>query len=476
MKGGRAPVPPGARRVSAEADAGATAFVRVLGRRDVLALALGAMIGWSWVVLAGTWITEAGTLGAAGAFLVGGAIMVLVGLVYAELAAALPFAGGEHVYSERALGRGASFVCTWAIVLGYASVVAFEAVAFPTVVASLLPGFERVRLWSVAGFDVHLTWVLTGVLGGVVVTVLNVVGVRVAAVVQTAVVGVVLVAGLLLAAGALTVPGPETTAEPFAVGGAGFLAVLVMVPFLFVGFDVIPQAAEEIDLPHRAIGVVLLVSVALAAGFYAMVVLAVGALLPPALLAEDGTVTAEAAARSWGPAGRLFLLLAGLAGILTSWNAFLLGGSRAVFALARSGLLPARLARIHPRFRTPVNAILLIGGTALFAPLFGRPVMVWLVDAGGFGIVLAYLLVVGSFLVLRIREPELARPFRLRAGVPLAVAAGCCCLWLLTLYLPGSPSALVWPAEWVIVLAWAALGAVLYASAGRRGPGAGAGT
>ena len=58
-----------------------SAFLRVLGRRDALALALGAMIGWSWVVLAGTWIIEAGTLGAAGAFLAGGAIMVLLGLV-----------------------------------------------------------------------------------------------------------------------------------------------------------------------------------------------------------------------------------------------------------------------------------------------------------------------------------------------------------------------------------------------------------
>jgi APA family basic amino acid/polyamine antiporter len=119
-------------------------LLRVLGRRDTLALAFGAMIGWSWVVLAGDWILGAGSLGAAAAFVVGGVIMLLIGLVYAELAAALPFAGGEHVYSERALGPAASFVCTWSIILGYASVVAFETVAFPTVAGSLLPGFEQV--------------------------------------------------------------------------------------------------------------------------------------------------------------------------------------------------------------------------------------------------------------------------------------------------------------------------------------------
>ncbi|HAG73256.1 MAG TPA: amino acid permease, partial [Gammaproteobacteria bacterium] len=84
-----------------------TSFLRVLGRADVVALAFGAMIGWSWVVLTGVWITSAGTLGAITAFLAGGAAITLVGLTYAELASALPFAGGEHVYSDRALGAKA---------------------------------------------------------------------------------------------------------------------------------------------------------------------------------------------------------------------------------------------------------------------------------------------------------------------------------------------------------------------------------
>ncbi|MEM6709754.1 MAG: amino acid permease, partial [Pseudomonadota bacterium] len=87
-------------------------FLRLLGRRDVIALAFGAMIGWSWVVLAGDWIASAGVLGAVGAFVVGGLIMALIGLTYAELAAALPFAGGEHVYATRALGPGWAFFCT----------------------------------------------------------------------------------------------------------------------------------------------------------------------------------------------------------------------------------------------------------------------------------------------------------------------------------------------------------------------------
>ena len=145
----------------------ASAFIRVINRRQVLALAFGAMVGWSWVALTGHWIAGAGTIGAIVAFLAGGGVLIFVGLTYAELAAAMPQVGGEHVYSGRALGRTASFICTWAILLGYTSVVAFEAVALPTVLEYLLPGFSQGYLWTVAGWDVNATWVMTGALAAI---------------------------------------------------------------------------------------------------------------------------------------------------------------------------------------------------------------------------------------------------------------------------------------------------------------------
>ena len=123
-------------------------FIRVVTRPQVLALAFGAMVGWSWVAVSGVWIEDAGSVGAMLAFLIGGVALFFVGLTYAELASAMPQAGGEHVYSHRALGAGASFVCTWAILLGYVSVVAFEAVALPTVLEYLSPGFSRGYLWN----------------------------------------------------------------------------------------------------------------------------------------------------------------------------------------------------------------------------------------------------------------------------------------------------------------------------------------
>ncbi len=441
-----------------------THFLRVLGRKEVLALAFGAMIGWSWVVLSGTWIYSAGTVGAILAFLFGGLVMLVIGLTYAELASALPFAGGEHVYSHRALGTGASFICTWAIILGYVSVATFEAVALPTVLDSLIPGLDKVFLWQVAGWNVYLTWVLTGVTGTVVITILNIRGVRMAAIVQSAVVLVILIAGILFVSGAL-LAGDAINMQPLIKEGvSGITLVLVMVPFLFVGFDTIPQAAEEIDLPFKDIGSVLMVSVLMAIAWYSLIVLGVGLVLDQAALGSAGdVVTAEAGARIYGEFGSTILLLAGLAGIITSWNAFIIGGSRAIYALAQSGLLPSFLGTLHPQYRTPRNAILLIGALSAIGPFFGRPVLEWLVNAGGLGIVVAYAMVALSFLVLRRKEPNLDRPYKVPFGYMVGSTALILSIGLGILYLPGSPSALQWPEEWLIVITWSVLGILLFA-------------
>jgi APA family basic amino acid/polyamine antiporter len=442
-----------------------TSFLRVLGRADVVALAFGAMICWSWVVLTGVWITSAGTLGAITAFLAGGAAITLVGLTYAELASALPFAGGEHVYSDRALGAKASFICTWAIILGYMSVIAFEAVALPTVASSLVPGLNKIYLWTIAGWDVHLTWVLTGIAGAVLMTTLNILGVKTVAVVQTTVVVLILVVGAIFLLGA-GLTGSVSSIEPLFVDGvSGIAIVLVMVPFMFVGFDIIPQAAEEIDLPFKDIGSALVLSVLMAIVWYALIIFGVGLLASDSAMLEAEVPTATAMGMIYGGIGETTLLLTGLAGIITSWNALIVGASRAVYALANAGMLPPALGKLHSKYRTPANAILLIGALSIISPFFGRPALVWLVNAGGLGIVVAYIFVAASFLVLRQKEPELERPYKVPFGSATGITALILSIGLVFLYLPGSPSALIWPQEWGIIIFWIVLGALLYALA-----------
>jgi amino acid transporter len=442
----------------------ASRFARVLKSRDVMTLAFGAMIGWSWVLMTGYWVTTAGTLGTAAAFLVGGVAITLIGLTYAELASAMPQAGGEHVYTHRGLGATPSFICTWALLMAYVTVCVFESVALPTALEFLVPEIRFWELWEVQGSSVDLGFVLVGVGGAIAMTWINVLGIRTAARVQSIVTLAILVSGVLLISGAISFGSTDNLEPLLANGSTGLLAVLIMVPAMLVGFDVIPQSAEEIDLPPRRIGILLVISVLLAVAWYAAISMSVGAALNAEALAASDMATADAASALWGSswAGSL-LVIGGIGGILTSWNAFIIGGSRVMFALGESGMLPRVFARIHPRYKTPHISVLCIGVLSCLSPLFGRTILVWLIDAGSFAVVVAYTFVPLAFLALRRREPDMPRPFRLPAGRFLGTVAllmGCA---LFTLYLPWSPAALIWPQEWMLVLGWSLLGVVFYA-------------
>lgn len=224
-----------------------------------------------------------------------------------------------------------------------------------------------------AGWDVYFTWVLVGVAGSAVMMWINIIGIKTCALLQKVVTLLIIVVGLMLITGSLF-NGEAANMEPlFNDGAKGVFLVLIMTPFMFVGFDVIPQAAEEIDLPYREIGKVLIVSVVMAVFWYIAIILAVALAMSSEQLGGSSLATADAMSTvfngSW--AGKL-LVLAGIGGIITSWNSFFIGGSRAVYAMAHAHMLPAFLGKLHPRYNTPINAILLIGALSIIAPLFGR--------------------------------------------------------------------------------------------------------
>ncbi len=437
-------------------------FAKVLGRSAVLTLSFGAMIGWSWVLLTGLWVQEAGTLGTLIAFTLGGLAITLIGLTYSELAAAMPRAGGEHIYTHRALGANWSFVCTWALLFSYVNVCTYEAVALPTAVDYLLPQIRMGTLWEVLGAEVDLGFVLVGALGTVIMTAVNYVGIRTAALVQSVVTVLIILAGVVLITGA-AFNGDAARAEPWlAEPVSGILVVLIMVPALLVGFDVIPQSAEEINLPPAMIGRLLILSVCAAVVWYILITGAVGFAIPASDLGNANMATADAATTLWGGdwAGVL-LVLGGIGGILTSWNAFIVGASRVMFALAESGFLPAAYMRLHPRYKTPYVAILTIGALSLLAPMFGRTILVWLVNSGSFAVTVAFLFVAISFLVLRRTEPQMPRPFRVSHPNLVGYGAIVLSLGLLAAFLPWSDSALAWPDEWLTIVIWSAIGAVI---------------
>lgn len=439
-------------------------LVKILGNKDVLSLAFGAMIGWGWVVTAGLWIIEAGSLGAILAFIIGGILVVLIGLTYAELASAMPLAGGELIYSFKAMGRVASFITTWAIILGYVSVVAFEAVALPTVFEYLIPNYSVGYLYTVSEWDVTITWAGVGIIGSILITWINYRGIKLSTAIMFILTLLIAISGILLITGS-SVAGVKENMHPlFNNGLTGFLTVLIMTPFMFVGFDVIPQSAEEINLPQKRIGQLLILSVILAVIWYIGIIFGVSRILTPAEMDASDLVTADAMAKVFGHSKMMgnILVLGGIGGILTSWIGFYIGGSRAIYALARAGMLPKALGELHPKYKTPHKAVLLIGVITAIAPLFGRPALVWLVDAGGLGLVVAWLMVAISFLILRKKEPHMVRPFYLKNGTVIGWIAVVMSIGIGVLYMPGLPSALIWPYEWLIIIIWSVLGLITY--------------
>ena len=448
-------------------------FDKVFSAWDILVIAFGAMIGWGWVVSSGGWIETGGVLGAALGFVLGGIMIFFVGLAYAELTAAMPQCGGEHVFSYRAMGSTGSFVCTWGIILGYVGVACFEACAFPTILTYLWHGFLKGYLYTVAGFDIYASWLVVAILVAFLITVINILGAKTAARLQTILTVIIGGAGILLIVASVINGSADNLNGQMFVGSTGgsmiksVLAVAVVTPFYFIGFDVIPQAAEEINVPLKKIGKMLILSVVLAVVFYAFVILAVGYVLDADAIAASqagtGLVTADAMAKAFNTSVMAkVIIVGGMCGIITSWNSFMIGGSRAMYSMAESYMIPPFFAKLHPKHKTPVNSLYLIGALTMIAPLAGRKMMVWICDAGNFGCCVAYCMVSISFLILRKKEPDMPRPYKVPAYKFVGAMAVLMSGFMVLMYcIPGSGGNLVWQ-EWIMVGGWTLLGGVFY--------------
>lgn len=444
---------------------------RGIGRAGFFALAFGSMIGVGWVTALGPWLESAGPVGAVVAFALGGLLMATIGLCYAELCAAVPVAGGEVAYAYAAYGTGKSYLIGWFLAFGYMAVSAFEAISVGYVAANLWPQLNVVPLYAVGGAVVHLPHLLLAVVCTGLITWINYRGVRQAARLQVVLTAAFIVVALSFV-GAGLVRGDVGGIEPlFArteTGGAlvGIMSVLVTAPFWFVGFDTIPQGAEEASgkVSPRLLGVLLLVAIIGATFFYCLLITAVAATGPWQEVVAAELPAAAAFENALGsPILGKAVLIAALLGLFTSWNGFFLAGSRVLFALGRGRIGPAALGGTHARYGTPATAVLLAGAITLGGALLGRGAMVAFIDVGSFCIAVAFFGVAFSAMRLRRTRPDLERPYRMPAArvVPLISAFGAGAI-ILSMVVPGSPVALVWPLEWALLLAVLLLGALFW--------------
>lgn len=448
-------------RVDSNTANGRAELKKSLNFKDVLILAFSTMIGWGWVSLTGTWSSEGGALGASLAFFLGAVLCIFVGLTYCELTPMLPYAGGEIVFSYKAMGYHASWFTGWMIAFAYVGVAAWEGPALATAIDYLIPIPRIGYLYTIAGFDVYLSWLAIPAVAGMVLMYINFKGVNVSAVFQTVVTAVLALGGVIFVV-VSALKGDIRNTEPVFTGTQGVFTVVLSVPAMFVGFDIIPQAAEEMNLPLKKIPKAIISSIFLAAMWYILMIVAASYAAPKSVLGSGGLTVANAINYAAGGQiwGRLIIITA-IMGILTSWNGFIIGATRVLYAMGRAKMLPEVFGTLHPKYKTPFFSTIFIGAVTILTPLLGKNSLGWFVDASSFGTVIAYFMVALSFLILRYNSPEMDRPFKIKYGKAIGFVAIAVAVFFISLYLPIGASSLG-TIEWVIVSVWSGLGLILY--------------
>lgn len=440
---------------------------KVLGRTDIIAIGFGTMVGWSWIMMAAAWINEAGFLGSLTAFLVGGLIIVFIGLTYGELTAALPLAGGEFVYAYRAAGGKFAWFVGWIMTLAYLGVAAWEGIALATAIDYILPISASMPVWEVAGFQVYFSWSAIGMVGAVLMTILNYLGIRPAVLFQVMSTAALFVVVLILLFGGIGFGDINNVGKMF-TSFEGFSYVFLMVPAMMIGFDVIPQSAEEMNIAPKNIGRMVVVCIIMSLIWYILLIIAV-ALAAPLEIRGSGIIpVAEVAAYLFnGEIFSVLIIFGGIFGILTSWNGFFMGATRLLFAMGRARVLPEVFGRIHPKYKTPWAATIFVGIICVIAPVFGRNALVWFMDTSSMCSLIAYIFVVLSFVILKKKEPDLSRPFKVSGGTAFGLITLLITISYFILYLRENFRMESLSPEFLITAGWIIIGVLFTYGANR---------
>lgn len=441
---------------------------KVLGRTDIIAIGFGTMVGWSWVMMGPIWVNEAGLVGAIAAFIIGGAIILTIGLTYGELTAALPLAGGEFVFAYRAMGNRAAWIVGWIMSMAYIGVAAWEGIALATAMNYMFPLPQVGLLWEVAGYQVHMSWALVGMLGAVIITLLNFFGVRPAVLFQVMATAAMMIIVLFIFFGGAVFGSVDNIGDMFGSYG-GFSYVFLMVPAMLIGFDVIPQSSEEMSIEPRYIGKMILVCIIVSIIWYILLITGVSLAAPVEIRGSGVIPMADVASYMFnGDIFSVIIIVGGIFGILTSWNGFFIGATRLLFSMGRAGMLPAVFGRLHKKYRTPYVAIFLIGAVCVTAPLLGMNALVWFMDTSTFCALISYILVIISFIMLKKNEPELPRPFNIKGGAKTGIFILAITAVYLGLYINANVNLSGVSPEFVITAAWMLLGFVMVKMLNRR--------
>jgi basic amino acid/polyamine antiporter, APA family len=448
---------------------------RVLGPLNLTALGIGAIIGTGIFVLTGTVAAQNAGPAVVLSFVVAGVASIFAALCYAEFAALVPMAGSAYTYGYATLGEFIAWIIGWDLVLEYALGAVTVAIGWSGYVVSFLNGLGihiPPELTAARGSAVTLAdgstatalFNLPAVLIIAIVTTLLVVGIRESANVNNVIVVIKVAVVLLfiaLAAQAVNPDNwhpfiPENTGVREHYGWTGLMAGAGVVFFAYIGFDAVSTAAQEAKNPQRDMPIGIIASLLICTVLYIMVSGIATGVLPYTELDVPDPIAKVADAAGLGWISGL-IKLGAIAGLSSVILVMLLGQSRIFWTMSKDGLLPPVVAKVHPRFKTPWITSIVTGiGVAVFSTLLTVR------EAGSLvaiGTLAAFVVVSIGILVLRIREPQLHRPFRAPIIWFTAPMGALSALYLM-ISLPWS--------TWLRLIMWFAIGLVIYATYGYR--------
>lgn len=439
-----------------------TELDNTMSKRFIWAIAYGSSIGWGAFILPGDWLISSGTLGATLGITIGGLLMLIIAVGYGALTAKFPVSGGEFAFTYAGFGKFSAFIASWFLVLGYICVVALNASAFSLLFKFVLPDFLEVGyLYTIAGWDVYIMEVILSSLILIIFAFISMKGSGLSGNLQFifCLFMAAVVAGLFVTS-FFTGEFAFENAKPLFNDEAGvwtsIILIVAIAPWMYVGFDNIPQAAEEFKFSADKTFKLLVFGIVASILTYVAMIL-VTSWIYPDQNSMDGAVwvTGSVIQSSMGTIGLALLAFAISFGVFTGLNGFYMSSSRLIFAMGRANFVPTIFAKIHPKNKTPHYAVLFVLLVCLIAPWLGRTALNWIVDMSSVGVSVAFLATSAVSVKFFSTKENKNIVYVIFGALGVVISL----VFLVLLLFPGSPAALTAPSYYAL-LAWVVLGAI----------------